>query len=396
MIPPHLFKRWIPAALMFALALCTATPSVLAMEVEAEGMAAVINGNLAGARNQALANAQRNAVEQGVGAMLDSKTLSENFQVVRDSVLTSSQGFIKRYKVLSEGLTPDQQTFKVRISATVEERLLEDRLGALRLLHKQMGHQRVLVVYHSENPNALERRHGASQSALQTIRDELNRAGFNLFSDQAVEKVQTQLDNTKTTRPVNDLVAMAQDQRADILIRFENVAGKRGPKDGMFSAAFSTIRISAFDTNTGRQMADTQAEGKVLLKSNAGPYDWEKGLADAATKAAHQATQEAISRITDHYKQVGDTGLAFLLVFKGFNDDEKDRILDFLENTPGFRKLSELKNTPDYLELELFSGEEESRLRRLIRAGLKEKGLNLQTLEAARNRMEFANLNKPQ
>ena len=391
MISPRIVKAWLLAALLLFSAM-----HAQAMEVEAEGMAAVINGNQASARNQALANAQRNAVEQGVGAILDSKTLSENFQVVRDSVLTSSQGYIKRYKVLSEGLSPDQQNFKVRISATVEERLLEDRLGALRLLHKQMGHKRVLVVYHSENPNALERKHGANHAALQTIRDELNRAGFNLFNDQVVEKVQSQLETGNTARPINDLVTMAQAQRADILVRFENVAGKRGPKDGMFSAAFSTLRISAFDTNTGRQMADTQAEGKVLLKANAGPYDWEKGLADAASKAAHQATQETITRIMEHYKQLGDTGLAFLLVFKGFNDDEKDRILDFLENMTGYRKLSELKNTPDYLELELFSGEEESRLRRLIRAGLKDKGFNLQTLEAARNRIEFANLNKPQ
>ncbi|MDH4249538.1 MAG: hypothetical protein OEW39_17160, partial [Deltaproteobacteria bacterium] len=326
----------------------------------------------------------------------DSKTLSENFQIVRDSVLTSSQGFIKRYKVLSEGMTPDQQNFKVRISATVEEKLLEDRLGALRLLHKQMGHKRILVVYHSDNPNALERTHGANRSALIAIRDDLNRAGFNLFNEQAVEKVQTQVEGAKGKLPVSDLVILAQEQRADILFRFENVAGKRGSKEGMFASAYSTLRISAFDTNTGRQMADAQAEGKVLLKSNAGPYDWEKGLSDAASKAAHQATQETISRILDYYKQVGDTGVSFLLVFKGFNDDEKDHIMDFLENTPGFQKLSELKNTPDYLELEMYSSEEDSRLRRLIRAGLKEKGINLQTLETTRNRMEFANLNKPQ
>ncbi len=66
-------------------------------------------------------------------------------------------------------------------------------------------------------------------------------------------------------------------------------------------------------------------------------------------------------------------------------------ILDFLENTPGFRQLSELKNTINYMEIELFSGENASRLRRLIRAGLKEKGLQPQIQFSSRNRIVFSN-----
>ena len=98
-----------------------------------------------------------------------------------------------------------------------------------------------------------------------------------------------------------------------------------------------------------------------------------------------------INRIADFYKQVGDRGSAYLMVFKGFDDDEKDVILDFLENTPNFQQLSELKNTIDYLELELFSGEKASRLRRIVRAGLKKKGLQLQIQFSSRNRIVFTN-----
>jgi hypothetical protein len=332
-----------------------------------------------------------------VGTILDSKTISENFQVIRDQILTSSQGFVERYAIISEGATPDRQTYQVKIKATVSEDLLENRLSALRILHQQMGNKRVMVVYQSDNPNALERNHGAARSALQAIRDELNRAGFRLFNEAATAQVYTQIERaTRTDRPVDDLIAMALDQRADLLVRFEDVAGKRGPKGGLFSAAYATIRVSVFDTNTGRQVADSSAEGKQLLQANAGPYDWEKGLSEASSKAGREAAGEAISRIVDYYKQVGDTGTSFLMVFKGFSDDDKDRILDYLENTAGFKKLSELKNTVDYLEVELFSSEDASRLRRMVRAGLKEKGIVLQTQSTARNRIVFSNPNKPQ
>jgi hypothetical protein len=382
-------------ALLALLLLATLAPPARAAEVVAEGMAAVLNNNLAGARKQALLNAQRNAVEQGVGLVLDSKTQSENFEIIRDKVLTSAQGFVSRFAVLEEGPTPDQQSYRVKIRADVSQELLEDRLSALRILHKAMGNKRVMVVYQSQNPNALPRSHGAATSALQGIRDELNQAGFRVFNEAATAKVYQQIERaTRTDRAVDDLIAMALDQQADLLVRFEDVGGERGPKAGLFSAAFATIRLSVYETTTGRQVADTEAEAKQLLQSNAGPYDWEKGLSIASDKAGRQAAREAIDRIATYYKQIGDQGFNYLLAFKGFSDDDKDKILDFLENTPGFNNLSEKKNTVDYLEVELFSSQDASRLRRMLRAGLKDKGIELQTQSSAGNRMVFSNLKK--
>lgn len=378
-------------ACLWALMLALAAPAG-AVEVQAEGVAAVLNNNVAGARKQALLNAQRNAVEQGVGLMIDSQTMSENFQVIRDQVLTASQGFVTRYTVVEEGPTQGGQSYRVKIKAEVSEDLLEDRLSALRILHQRMGNKRVMVIYESENPHALERNHGAVRSALQTIRTELNKSGFRLFNQAATDQVYGQIERaTRTDRPVEDLIAMALDQRADILVRFEDVAGKRGPQGGLFSAAYATIRISVFDTNTGRQIADAMAEGKQLLRADAGPYDWEKGLAEASVKASEEASKEAVNRIVSYYEQVGDVGYTYLLVFRGFDDDHKDIILDYLENTPGFKNMTELKNTIDYLEVELFSTEDASRMRRMLRAGLKDKGITVQTQLATRNRIVFSN-----
>lgn len=369
--------------------------TALAIQVEAEGMAAVLNNNVAGARKQAILNAQRNAVEQGVGTLVDSRTVVKNMDLIRDEILTSSQGFVAKYVVLSEGVTPDRANFKVRIKATVSDKLLKDRLAALRILHQKMGNKRIMVIYQSNNKNALERNHGANRAALQTIRQELNKAGFRLFNESATKKVYSQIERaTRTDRPVEDLIAMALDQRADLLVRFENIAGKRGAKGGMFSAAFSTIRLSVFDTNTGRQVADAQTEAKQLLQAKAGAYDWEKALSDASSKASRQASNEAINNIANYYKQVDSQGFNYLVVFRNFDDDEKDVILDFMENTRGFKDLSELKNTRDYMEIELFSDQNTSRLRRMIRSGLKEKGIQLQVQSTSRNRIIFSNPNK--
>lgn len=391
-------RRTVWRSVLVALAaLLLLAPSAGATEVEATGLAAILNNNMAGARNQALLNAQRNAVEQGVGMMVDSRTVSQNFEIIRDKVLTSAQGFVTHYVILDEGATPDGQSYRVKIRATVSENLLKDRLSALRILHKQMGYKRVMVVYQTDNPNALPRNHGATRSALQAIRDEFNKAGFRVFNEAATEQVYQQIGQAGgAKRPVDDLVAMALDQQADLLVRFEDIGGEKGRKGGLFSAAYATVRVSVYATATGRQVADTEAEGKQLLQANAGPYDWEKGLSYASDKAGREAAREAIDRITDYYKQVGDEGFSYLLVFRGFSDDDKDKILDFLETTPGFNRLTEKKNAVNYLEVELFSSQEASRLRRMMRAGLKDKGIDLQTQSTEGNRMIFTNLKAAQ
>jgi hypothetical protein len=385
--------RWLTSALALgaALVLLTGIPA-RAVEVEASGVAAILAGNVGSARTQALLNAQRSAVEQGVGVVLDSKTLADNFQIIQDQILSSSKGFITKFVVVKEERSADGQTYLVKIKADVSTSLLQDRLAALRILQKKMGNQRVMVIYQSANPNAMPRNHGATTAALQALRDELNKSGFRVFNDQATEQVYKQVEVAgRIDRPVDDLIAIALDQQADVLVRFENIGGRRAPQGGSFSAAYSTIRLSVFDTNTGRQIADAQSEGKQLLRAEAGPYDWERALAQASTEAARATANEAITKIGEYYAQVEDEGLPVLFVFRGFSEDEKDVILDYLENTPGFKQMSELKNAPGYLEVELFTSEDPSRLRRTVRAGLEEKGLQLQTQSALRNRIVFTN-----
>ena len=390
------WMRMVLLALLVGGTLPFAAAPARAVEVEASGLAAILAGNIGSARTQALLNAQRSAVEQGVGVVLDSKTLQENFQIIQDQILTSSKGYVTKFVIIQEGKTPDGQSYLVKIKADVSTSLLQDKLSALRILHKKMGNRRLMVIYQSDNPNAMARNHGATTAALQAIRDAFNKAGFRVFNEAATEQVYKQIEVAgRIDRPVDDIIAMALDQQADLLARFENIGGKRGPQGGAFSAAYATIRISLFDTNTGRQVSDTQAEAKQLLRAEAGPYDWERALAQAASEASTNASNEAITKAGEYYAQVEDQGTAILFVFRGYSEDEKDVILDYLENTAGFKQMSELKNAPNYLEVEVFTSEDPSRLRRTVRAGLEEKGLAMQTQSALRNRVLFTNPRNP-
>ncbi len=361
-----------------------------ANEVIAIGSAEIYSGNVGSAREQALVNAQRQAVEQGVGALIDSKTISKNFQIIKDQILSSSRGFVTRYEILEEGRTADNTAFAIKIRATVSDKNIRNKLTALRILHKKMGNKRLMIIYHKQDRKAVSRKFQTIPALLGALRSEFNQAGFRVFNDQVMAQVYQAIEvATIVDRPAENLIALALDQQAEILVATELVVGKRGKQGGSFNAMKAEVRLSIYDVSTGRQIADVVGSGKKLSTGKRGGFDDYKDLAEAGSTASRKASNDAITKITDYYQAVGDQGFAYLMVFRNYSQDEEDDILDYLESVPGFKDLTELKNAPNYLELELFSSEGKSRLRRKIRRDLRQKNIEMISQAMTGNRLLF-------
>src|SRR5579885_936212 len=103
---------------LFCLGLMVAGPALAQSQtVTAEGVAGIQGGDQGIARDNALRDAQRKAVEQAVGALVASETLVENFVTVRDNILSKSQGYIQKYAIVKEGAQGN--LYSVTITATV-------------------------------------------------------------------------------------------------------------------------------------------------------------------------------------------------------------------------------------------------------------------------------------
>lgn len=105
--------------------------------VAAESQTVVTTGEAslslgARAREEAIAQAARLAVEQAVGVYVVSETLVENMALVNDRILTQSSGFVSGYKVLSE--SKSDGILSVKIEAIVGVEPLVDQLAKLGLL----------------------------------------------------------------------------------------------------------------------------------------------------------------------------------------------------------------------------------------------------------------------
>ena len=112
-------------------------------------------------------------------------------------------------------------------------------------------------------------------------------------------------------------------------------------------------------------------------------------LEEIGATAVRNAAKEALDEIRNYYQSSGDQGFLYLTEFRNYNPDEVDKILDYLESVAAFKDLSELKNTPNHLEIEMISSESKSRLRRKIQWELQQKNIPMNSRELSGNRLIF-------
>ncbi len=87
-------------------------------------------------KDEALKSAFQNAVEQEVGVLVDTKTVIRNNKLIKNKILTYSNGFIKDYKEVS---SKQQMGFwTVKISAVVEHQKLLSKLKKIKINPRQI------------------------------------------------------------------------------------------------------------------------------------------------------------------------------------------------------------------------------------------------------------------
>lgn len=114
-------------------------------EIEAEGVAVILQGNLAMTREAATEEALRKSVEQAVGIVIDSQTLVENSQLVSDRAYSQSRAYMKRYLIIKEEEKADPLS-RVGVEASVATGHLKDDLSALRIVLTRVHEPRMTIL----------------------------------------------------------------------------------------------------------------------------------------------------------------------------------------------------------------------------------------------------------
>lgn len=205
--------------------------------INAEGVAAIISGNLAVARDKAIDDALRKAVEQAVGTMVTSDTLTERYRVIHDQVLAQTSGYIRRYNIVSEKTAGT--LYRVRVRAEVGKANLMNDLQALGILQVLAEKPRIMVVMEEKvaglfGTNAWETI-GQAESSLV---EKLLAAGFEVVDPQTVK------------------ANITRDQALSMLGGNSQAAAAAGLQAG----AQIVVTGKAFSKNAGGRILNTQMQ----------------------------------------------------------------------------------------------------------------------------------------
>lgn len=121
-----------------------------AQMVTARGVASIYGNDKALARDQAIDDALRNAIEQTLGTFVQASTLVQNNMVVEDNILSWSDGYVRSYQVTSENQT-DETTYEVTIQATVDLANLKNDWESIQNLLNRMGNPRIMFMIEEQN-----------------------------------------------------------------------------------------------------------------------------------------------------------------------------------------------------------------------------------------------------
>lgn len=283
-------------ALAAAAALLLALPALCQNTVRATGTAALIGGDVAKARDRAIENALRTAVEQVIGTMVDSESLVKNNELLSDRIYTQTTGYIAGYTILDEKKDTDANLYSVTVEANVKEGNLTDDLNAVGILMRRMKMPRVAVALQEDGD-------AASAQVIRLLRDK----GFLMV-------------DTGEQQPAG-FYGMSTDAQADLMKKYGAevvvLGSARGSAGGSVGRSEmksyqGSVNLKALKTDTREVLGTAQATGTAV-------HVGEAGLAQALRQAATAAGNDLIRQITAQWAKESSSARSLTLEVTGLD-----------------------------------------------------------------------------
>jgi hypothetical protein len=345
-------------------------------------------------RKSAIADAQRAAVEQGVGALIDSKTRVANFEVLQDKIYSRASGYVSNYNILSEGKTPDGSMYTVTIQANVQTASIKSDLRAIGILMAQIGNPRFMAVYMPETRSSMYRNSRVVRSAEQAINGVFARKGFVVLDRMFINDVYNEIERAgRIDVDMDDLSALALKYKADLLLVYDvHAARKVGGQSKYFGGVIVEIALRAVAPATADLIAQKSGDLYVKTMKMSGNYYDNMQAAKAADKLGKAIADKAIADalIGDtlaYYERAVHAGTRFDVWFRNFSEDETYTIVDVIEQMSGFKDKNVRNESPGNFQLDVnYQGKKFDFKRELFR-GLKSQGIQFDTQQAKGNRV---------
>jgi len=314
--------RYHGALLLLAFCLLAASPLQAALSEKT----VVVTGKAAGtdedAKDEALRDAQRNAVEQ-IAVKIYSETRTDMFATVLDRVIARAQGYVKNSRIIRKDVKDGMTILRVRV--TVATQSVVDDWGAIQAALKGAGKPRTMVVVSELIDEVVETKRSNISNAENAVIRYLNKKGFPLVDKAQMKAVEA--TEMKAARAAGDVPRMARigsQYKAEIIIVGQAEATYGGTITMMGTTMYqykAQLDLKAIRTDTAQVLAASTSTGKAAGMNRG----------DAAKKAIKEASKGASKRFLDdilkRWRDEFFGGAAVTVIINGAEFKDIDKIM---------------------------------------------------------------------
>lgn len=319
--------------IMFVCVLFSASLSFAQDELEyktvvADGVSALVPGKqIDRAYDEALLDAKRNAVNMGIGVLVNSETIVENYQLISDRILTKSAGYVRKFKVISRNREGD--LYRVVISAEVALADLHSDLLAVQILKEEKGYPKLMLIGVEKTGDDPKN----SVSAQTAIEEILIDKGFDLVDESQVELIKAR-DVALHPDDLGAAAALGERFGAQIIVVFQALADYEGT-----SNAYG-LPLNSYRGNLDARIIYTDT-ADLLGSVNGSDYASAEGKPVAVRLAFQRAARKTAPLIIEKILQDWQKHTNKLeLVVRGLSYSEMKKLKDQIQMFRGVKSVA--------------------------------------------------------
>ena len=289
-------------------------------------------GNSLQSRDSALNRALRNAIEQGVGTLVDSETMVQNFQLLDDKIYSDVKGYVKEYTMLYDN-GGKGGVYEVKIEAIVALARLTKDVKGLGIIKDKKGNPRIMILF-SEQIDGVPIQGQLAQTEMEKI---FLKNNFPVI-DKAQFKAVKSRDVTLSYADPQKAAALGQRYGAEVVIVGEassDFAGKSMPYGVDMFTYESQVSAKAIRVDTAELMVSDNI-GAIERGGSRNP-----SARKALAKAGKALAGKILNQVVERWRSDVFNFNRMQIVVDGINNDSRDMLKTVLEAKRDIKRVDE-------------------------------------------------------
>ena len=298
--------------------------------VIATGVAPIQGDNISGARQNAVQDALRQALEQGVGMVMDATSILQNDDLM-EKIYSNTKGYITRYEIIKER-KEQNGLYRVKIQAAVKTGELRATLVRLGIIKAIMDYPRVMILQHPQNVAS-----SASKAAETVLIKNFTDKRFDVVDPGKSKQLHGELKELFKVNNIKNVAArIGLRHHAEIVVLYE-LKTSASEFDGIMESTPVDLRTQAIVTTTAQILS---AEGKSIIGVG---KTRERARMEGTRQVTEKICQPLMHTIVSWWADYTANGLPYIITLK--TPAKADRLVisfqQAIESIPGVVSLTE-------------------------------------------------------